>query len=307
MTATYANPANQIAALKELYDEDSWVMKNEVYMKNPWLAMIPKDEGAEGFAGKYFPCPVVYGNPMGRSATFATAQSNQTAPLDVSFFIYRASNYQLITITNELLEATKGSAGAFVDQLEFNRKTAYRNLSNDLAADLFGNGTGVRGSISTISTGLITLTNANAVVQFEVGMVLQAFDAALANQVTANAVAYIIAVNRSAGTVTVSATAGGSAGTPTNWSSSFPALIQQGDYVVGQATPLKVIGLAGWLPTTAPTSTAFWGVDRSVDVTRLGGVRFDGSSETIKSSVVLKSSLIDLEVRQDDRAQAKAA
>ena len=102
--ATYASASNQVAALKELYTGDDF-MKDLVYKKNPLLALIGKDESPSGFAGKYIPVPLVYGTPQGRSAGFANAQSNQTAPALSSFFVYRVSNYQLVTITNELLEA----------------------------------------------------------------------------------------------------------------------------------------------------------------------------------------------------------
>jgi hypothetical protein len=54
--ATYANPSNQVAALKELYGDDSF-MKDLVYKKNPLLALIPKNESPSGMAGKYMPVP----------------------------------------------------------------------------------------------------------------------------------------------------------------------------------------------------------------------------------------------------------
>lgn len=102
--AIYANASNQVAALKELYTGDDY-MKDLVYKKNPFLALINKDESPSGFAGKYIPVPLVYGAPQGRSATFSNAQTNQTAPALSSFFVYRVSNYEIVTITNELLEA----------------------------------------------------------------------------------------------------------------------------------------------------------------------------------------------------------
>lgn len=52
----YANSTNQLAALKELYTDDKDYMKNIVYAKNPWLAMIPKNESPDGFAGKQLAC-----------------------------------------------------------------------------------------------------------------------------------------------------------------------------------------------------------------------------------------------------------
>jgi hypothetical protein len=124
MSAIYANVSNQVAALKELYTGDDY-MKDLVYKKNPLLSLIPKDESPSGFAGKYIPVPLVYGTPQGRSATFSNAQGNQTAPQISSFFVYRISNYQLATITNELLEATKDNAGAFVDEAKLVMDTAF--------------------------------------------------------------------------------------------------------------------------------------------------------------------------------------
>lgn len=305
--ATYATASNQVAALKELYPEDGNYMVDLVYKKNPLLALIPKDESPAGFAGKYIPVPLVYGTPQGRSATFSTAQTNQTAPALSSFFVYRVRNYQLVTIENELLEATKNDAGAFVDEAKLNMDTGFRNISNDLAADLFGAADGVRGSYSAISTGVMTLTNAAQVVQFEVGMALVSFSKAanVYTQSTSAAIGYVIGVNRSSGTVTVSATAGGAAGTPTNWSTSFPSLGVQGDVVFGtitlQTSYFKVSGLGAWLPTTAPTTgDSFWGVDRSVDVTRLAGVRFDGSAESIEEALIDGATLVAREGGQPD-------
>lgn len=192
-----------------------------------------------------------------------------------------------------MIEASASDPGAFVDAFKLNMDTGIRNISNDLAFDLFSSGSGVRGVMSAISTGAITLTDPNAIVQFEVGQTLMSFDATNANQSTSNALGYVISVNRSAGTLVVSATAGGSAGTPTNWSTSFPNLIVQGDAVAGQTSMLKVTGIAGWLPFTTPASNdSFWGVNRSTDPTRLAGVRFDGSAETIEEAIIDGSSLV---------------
>lgn len=307
--ATFATVSNQVAALKELYVGDDF-MKDLVYKKNPFLALVPKDESPSGFAGKYIPVPLIYGTPQGRSATFATAQTNQTAPALSSFFVYRVSNYQLVSITNELLEATKDNAGAFVDEAKLNMDTGFRNISNDLAHDLMAAQTGERGQISSITSGVITLVDSATVVQFEVGMALVSYSVSgsTPTQSTSAAIGYVIAVNRSAGTVTVSATAGGSAGTPTNWSTSFKYLAVSGDINfasggLGSSSSglLKVSGLGAWLPTTAPTTgDSFWGVDRSVDVTRLAGVRFDGSAESIEEGLIDGAALVAREGGQPD-------
>lgn len=305
--AIFANPTNQVAALKELYKDSNEFMKDLVYKKNPWLALVPKDESPSGMAGKYMPVPLIYGAPQGRSATFSNAQGNQTAPALASFFVYRVSNYELVTITNELLEATKEDIGAFVDEAKLNMDTGFRNISNDLASDLFGAGNGVRGQIASITTGVIVLVDPASVVQFEYGMSLVSFSIAgnVYTQSTGAAVGYVVGVNRSLGTVTVSATPGGAAGTPTNWSTSFPNLGVQGDVAFGTLSAttsfLKVSGLGAWLPLTAPApGDSFWGIDRSTDVTRLAGVRFDGSAESIEEALIDAAALVAREGGQPD-------
>lgn len=309
--ATFATATNQVAVLKELYLNDNEFMKDLVYKKNPLLALLPKDERPSGFAGKYIPVPLVYATPQGRSAVFSTAQTNQTAPGVNSFFVYRVSNYQLATISNELIEATKDNVGAFVDEVKLNVDTAFRNISNDLALDLYLDGSGTRGSISSITTGAIVLTSPADVVNFEVGMALTSASVSgtTYTQSTGAAIGYVISVNRAATSgqtaITVSATPGGSAGTPTNWSTSFPILAVQGDMVFGSAitggTAVKISGLAAWLPKTAPAPAAlFWNVDRSTDSTRLAGVRFDGSAETIEEALIDAASLVAREGGQPD-------
>lgn len=173
-------------------------------------------------------------------------------------------------------------------------------MSNDMAHDLFGDGSGTRGQISAIATGVITLVDPQSVVNFELGMSLVSFSVSgnVYTQSTAAAIGYIIAVNRSSGVITVSATQGGAAGTPANWSTAFPNLAVQGDMPFGTLNTAnggfaKMSGLAAWFPVTAPTSgDSFWGVDRSVDVTRLAGVRFNGAAESIEEALIDASSLV---------------
>lgn len=308
----YINSSNQIAVLKELYPDDGSFLKDLVYRKNPALALIPKDESPDGFAGKYLPVPVVYGDPQGRSANFTNAQTNQTAVSDLSFFVYVVQNYQLVTIQNLFIEQTKNKAAAFVDGVKFSMDKGFRNISNDMAHDLFGDGSGSRGQISAINTGVITLSDPSQVTQFEVGMTLVSYSVSglTATISTGGALGYVIAVNRSftAPTVTVSATAGGAAGTPTNWSTSFPYLAVQGDVNfaagglgIGNGNAQKMAGFGAWLPLTAPTSgDSFWGQDRSVDPTRLAGVTLNVSSESIEEGLIDLATAINLNGGEPD-------
>lgn len=305
MAAIYASVSNQVAALKELYTGDDY-MKDLVYKKNPLLALIPKDESPSGFAGKYIPVPLVYGTPQGRSATFSSAQGNQTAPQISSFFVYRISNYQLATITNELLEATKDNAGAFVDEAKLVMDTAFRNISNDLALDLFLGGQGRRGEILTVvspSTAVgatvIQLAQVADVVNFEVGMTIVA-SSTVGGAPSSDSV-ILTSVNRSTGVLRGTASAN-----PLDAKFAPGGILSvQGDVAVGGSTStssfLKVSGLSAWLPEVSPApGDNFWNVDRSADPTRLAGVRYDGSNQSIEEALIDGSSLVAREGGQPD-------
>jgi len=290
MSALYLDLTAMNAALKELYDGQ--VVENLVYADNPFLAMVPKKTD---FGGKYKPIPIITGVSQGRSSTFSNAQGNQTPVQMESFLLTRASDYSIATIDNQTMMASRTDKMAFLEGSKLVIDGAIRSLTNSLASALFRSGTGSIGQLSgNPSTGVCTLTNAADIVQFEVGMTLQAN--ATDGGTPRAALGYIIAVNRTAGTLTVSATAvGGSAGSPSGWAS--------GDYLLVQGdVNAKIKGLAAWIPSTAPGSTAFFGVDRSVDVTRLGGVRYDGSAQSIEEALIDGSSLLAREGGKPDCA-----
>ncbi len=303
--AIYSNSTDNVQVLKELYTDDSWVMKDLVYAGNAALALLPKDESADGMGGKSFPVPLIYGSGQGRSATFATAQSNQTAPSLGEFFVTTVSNYQLVTIDNRFMEATRSNTGAFMDGATMNVNTGIANITNDLAHDLFNDGSGSRGTYGlgagTISgSGLITLDSAQAVVNFEVGMSLVSYSVSgtTATQSTGAHVGYVIAVDSGLGTVQMSATQGGSAGLPTSWSVSFPYLAVEGDVNfasggLASSLMLKLAGFGAWIPAAAPGSTdSFFGQNRSVNPSRLAGQRFNGASETIEEALIDAAALV---------------
>lgn len=292
----YANSGNQIAALKELYTDDKDYMKNIVYAKNPWLAMIPKNESPDGFAGKYIPVPLEYANPAGRAHTFSNAQNQQTASSVISYFVYAVQDYQLVTITNLLMEQTKSNAGAFVDEASRTMDNGFRNLSNNMAFELFSGGTASRGTISAAGVTLVgttlswTLANPQSVVQFEVGMTLQASTtdggAALQNVPGTIDAVQLTSVNRGTGALSGTVVQG----TPSATWVAGDFLQVLGDIGIGGATTiagmLGLSGLAAWVPAVDPPATDnFWGVNRSADPTRLGGLRYNASAQSISEGL----------------------
>lgn len=262
--------------LKEYYN--AMEVRKAAYKRNKLLAMIAKDEG---WSGSVVPVPIVSANPQGASATFATAKTNQTGSQTKRFVMNWAQDYALATITNLVQLASRNDAGAFLKAVKTEMDGALATATNRAAGSLFRSATGTIGT-GTISSGVITLTNAGDVTQFEVGQVLEASATDGGSAIGSPNYGYVITVDRGAGKVTVASSGqGGTAATPTSWTGTLYLRI------AGDAN-LKINGLADWLPTTAPVagSDSFNGVDRGVDPTRLAGVRYDGSAQPIEEAIV---------------------
>lgn len=232
---------------------------------------------------------------MGRSHTFSNAQNQQTAAQLASFFVYVISDYQLVTITNLLMEQTKSDAGAFVDAAKLQMDGGFRSITNNIAFELFGSGTATRGISSSASTQsgvtvggtVLPLSNAQSIVNFEVGQLLVA-SSSDGGAVSSDTVT-ITAVDRANGIISGTASA---ATLSANWAigSGSAYLTVSGDLPSTGASNtgsyLALSGLAAWLPINTPGSTDnFWGVNRSADPTRLGGLRYNAQAYTIEEGM----------------------
>lgn len=267
------------AALKQHYTSDR--IENMVYADNPLLALLPK---YEQFGGRNLPVPVIFGNPQGRSRTFATAQSNKTNSQLVDFVLTRVKDYSLASIDNETIEASKGNANAFMEAATTEIDGAMQAATRSLAISLFGSGSGSIGQVSAGFTGTsMQLSDIEEVTNFEVGMELVFSSANGGGSVKSGSIT-VTGVNRDSGVVTVDA---GSAIDGGTGPATDDFIFVEGDY------DLSLKGLEAWLPATAPTSgDNFFGVDRSQDASRLAGVRYDGSSEPIEEALIGAASRV---------------
>jgi hypothetical protein len=196
------------------------------------------------------------------------------------------------------MEATRTNVSAFMDGATMNVNSGITNITNDLAHDLYNDGSGSRGTYGigngSITAGVIVLDSAASAVQFEVGMTLVSYSVSgtTATQSTGAALGYVIAVDYTLGTVTVSTSQGGAAATPASWSVAFPYLAVQGDVNfaaggLGSSLMLKLAGFGAWIPLVAPTlADSFFGQNRGISPTRLAGNRFYGSNETIEEALI---------------------
>ena len=315
MAASFATSSSAISVLKELYIDDQSFMKDTVYAKNPTFALMPKDESTEGLAGKYIPVPIQFGDPQGRSHTFANAQGNQTPTSLNSFFVYVISDYQLVTITNLLMEQTKSNAGAFVDEAKLQMDAGFENQANNIAFELFGSGTATRGIIGSGGitgpvSGVYTfvLSNSQNVVQFEIGQTIQA-SATDGGAViptgtpTVPDLGTIVSVNRITGAIGFTVAQGAP---QSDWAAGNFITVQGDIPPAGAASTgsyLGLSGLAAWIPSTDPApNDNFWGVNRSSDPTRLAGLRYNASAYTIEEGLTNALALLNREGGKPDMA-----
>lgn len=194
------------------------------------------------------------------------------------------------------MEQTKSNAGAFVDEASRTLDNGFRNISNNMAFEIFAGGTATRGQISaagiSYSAPNITLTLANpqTVVQFEVGMTLQASatDGGAAIQNTPGTIDAIqlISVNRGTGVLVGTVVQGAP---NSSWAANYYLQVLGDIGIGGSSTIAGMLGLSGlsaWVPAVDPPSNDnFWGVNRSADPTRLAGLRYDASAQTISEGL----------------------
>lgn len=274
------------AALKEHYTADR--VEDMVYKDNAFMALLPK---MENFGGKNLPLPIVYGNPQGRSKTFATAQTASTSSSSKisAFALTRVKDYAVATIDGETLKASKGDANAFMDAATTEIDGAINALTRSIAVGLPRTVAASIGQVLAEPTEqasfVVTMKDIEEITNVEVGQTHLMYSAAsggsqrtIDGTITAMPVTN---VDRSLGTITYSGTYN-SSGT-----------IAANDYIfVSGDRGLGLSGLESWLPSSAPAATSFFGVDRSVDTTRLGGLRFDGTGGPIEEVLIEGDRLV---------------
>lgn len=262
-------------ATKEYFSDQK--IQSATYQNRPALAMIPK---YEDFYGESYRLPVTYADIGSRSAAFATAYANKGAFAGAKFLLTRASDYVLADLDNQTLLATSNDKGAFMKAGMATVESALNSIANTMENDLFSDGGGSRGQASSPGASTtFTLVDIEDIVRWEVGYVVAASANSDGSSPRTGTQA-VTAINRDAGVLTGAA----------NWTTAITSFANN-DYIfmagdTGTSGGKKIKGFLAWVPTSAPGATTFFGVDRSVDTARLGGVRIDGTALPIEEAVV---------------------
>ncbi len=278
-------------------------VQNMVYRDEPFLAILPK---YTKFGGRSMPIPIQFSVIGGRSQAFTNAQNNTYPSSFGEFSLTRVRDYAIAHIDNETMMASQGDQNSFLRASTTEINSAFRAITRSIASALFRNGTGSIGRITTAGTGIadgsgeatFRLATADDITNFEVGMTLVAAATETGTpRGGGEGTGYrVIRVNRSTADVTVT----GTAVATSSWAEDDYIFVQ-GDAYGGASANRKVSGLDAWIPSTDPTSTLFFGQNRALDPTRLGGVRYDASSLTIEEGLIDAAARLGREGGRPDR------
>lgn len=194
-----------------------------------------------------------------------------------------------ITLDFDTIETTKYSSDStvLIDTMKRHVKGANRTYGREIANQLWraAGGTVVAATIHT-SSGLVTLSNPSQIHLIHNEECFQAADGESPSDelLGSGSLGFVSTINQEAGTFYVSATSGGTAGTPDGWynSGSTIYLMKYGITGVGDTAVEMLKGIPQWIPTSAPSATPFCNVVRTYNIAKLSGVR---ASSTLYSGV----------------------
>jgi len=266
------NLSNFAGALKTIYTD--FGVEDLTYKTNPLYALLPK---WEEFYGDSHKVNIHYGNSQNVSTTFANALAGTSVGLVDAFYTTRQTNYSIASLSNELLESTKNNEGSFITAAKFVIDGAMKSLARQLAIQVYRSGTGKIGRISATAAlnASLTLANPSDHVNFEAGQVLVASTADGTG--SAKTAVAISAIDRVNGILTMAS----DVSAVPSWAAS-DYLFLSGNYNSG----LK--GLESWIPyddRATKLAASFFGVTRTADSARLGGVIYDASAQPIEEGL----------------------
>jgi len=247
--------------LKQTYTESR--VENLVEADCPELALVKKDEGFEGESQQV---SLIDQRPQGTGGVFGTAQANRTNVSGAAWTVTTGDYFGFVEIGDKVIKASRGNPGAFLENKTAEIDGLYSQMRDDIARAFWvGNGGIQIGQYASASDTTITLSNAEDIVNFEVGMVLVASSASGSGSTDAlrAGTMTVQTVNRSAGTFVVDAAIAGL--------TANDYLFRQGNFAGN--TGGQIIYGVGEFIYSSDSPPALYGMTRTTDPQRRAGCR----------------------------------
>jgi hypothetical protein len=250
------------AMMKEIYP--SWRVENLATKKRPLLEWLPK---REEFYGDTLVVPILYEDAQSAGlASLSNAIADAETSKQTKFVLTaRAKSYGVVQVEAEAIMAASKDVGAFIRAKSTQINGMLRQMGKIMHLNLYRAGTGHLGVVSAVASNVITFTNKSDVYNFGEGQTLQADTAG--NGTPRAGTMKVTNLNHADGKITVDSIVSGTAAT---------------DYLYPHGNSSAVVtGVAGWVPLTAPSATAFFGVDRTANIAALSGHRVNNTGRSI--------------------------
>lgn len=259
--------------LKTLYPAQKYLEIAE--RVDPFYGMVAKKTD---FEGDYIAIPAQYGLSQSVGASIAIAESNASDSKFKKFLMQRIKYYGSHQFERELMLASKSDKGAFLAGMKKVIGDAAQIMTFEAIRQLYGTYGGYRGRVSSISTTDIVLDDPYDGVWFAPGMILQLSDTNGTTGAVRSGTVTISTVTRTGTTTTITCTGNVTSGIAAAVANDY--IYRYGDF--GACWH----GLGDWNPTTAPTSgDSHLGVDRSVAVDELAGLRVTSTATNLEDAI----------------------
>lgn len=299
--------------IKYLYPD--YTVPRELRKTNPFFAMLAKKTN---FVGKSVEVPLTINTTQGGSALFSAAKSSNELSTSYSdtyktFTLTRKTDYSLATISGEAMKAAVMDEGAMVDLFQDTIDLAMMTAMRSIARNLFRDGCAWAGKVGSISGSVVTLSTPSDAFNFDLGERVSLFSSSSFLMDTAvnntDTVPYLItAVDRKAGTITLSSSTGVSA-------NQYIARFGDRTLATSDATVFTnsrvVTGVSQWLAGSqtgavtganagAQFQASIYGVTRTSDKTSLAGNSLDCTGAAPDEAIIQLASDINAEGGRPD-------
>lgn len=299
--------------IKFLYPD--YTVPRELRKTNPFFAMLAKKTN---FVGKSVEVPLTINTTQGGSALFSAAKASNELSTSYSdtyktFTLTRKTDYSLATISGEAMKAAVMDEGAMVDLFQDTIDLAMMTAMRSLARNLFRDGCAWAGKVGSISGTTVTLSTPSDAFNFDLGEQVTLFSSSsfLMDTVVnnTNTVPYLItAVDRKAGTITLSSSTGVSAN---QYIARFGDRTQSTNDATVFTNSRVVTGVTQWLAGSqagtvtganagAQLQAAIYGVTRTTDRTSLAGNSLDCTGAAPDEAIIQLASDINAEGGRPD-------
>src|ERR1700721_2665125 len=132
--STYIDENTADAILKEVYSDKE--IENEIFVDNPFLALVPKNENVPG---RFYNVPVVANAGANGSRVFTQAQLAGGISGE-GFFGFQAQKFEnhiSATVSSQAIAESSSSKGAFIDVVKAIADDQLHAMTNDTAISFY--------------------------------------------------------------------------------------------------------------------------------------------------------------------------